>query len=279
MHHFNFEDNIIVKRFYDSMNNRLVYVDNKANSQFWDTHWDDYEIMQMIKSAVLNRMVLVPTRKYLPIGSRILEGGCGLGQNVWSLQQAGYDVYGVDYAIETVEKVNDAVPELKVSLGDVRQMKFENDFFDGYWSLGVIEHFYQGYDDIAYEMRRVIKPGGYLFLTFPCMSKYRRMKNARGKYEIWEARKDLISNFYQFALSVENVVKDFIKHGFKLVESKSVAGLKGFKDELSIYCIKKCLQKLYDSNLFINRVMAWGIDYLLSPFSGHSQLLIFKNLE
>jgi len=269
-----------VKRFYDSANNRLVYINNnKVGNRFWDVHWNKYDIEQMIKSVVLNRMILVPTKKYLSIGSRILEGGCGLGQNVWSLKQAGYNVFGVDYAMETVEKVNDIVPELNVSVGDVRQLTFENNFFDGYWSLGVIEHFYNGFDSIAHEMKRVIKPGGYLFLTFPCMSWFRRRKVMLGSYKIWKETSSGLDNFYQFALSGEIVESQFFNNGFVLVEKKSIAGLKGFKDEIGHKTAQGLLQQLYDSTNIILRVMAWGLDKLLAPFAGHCKLLIFKKIN
>jgi len=265
-----------VKRFYDSVNDRLVYVDNKANECFWDVHWNKYDIEQAIKLATLNRLILVPTHKYLFKGAQILEGGCGLGQNVWSLQKNGYDAYGIDYAEDTVKKVNAVIPELKVSCCDVRRLKFENDFFDGYWSLGVVEHFYEGFDTIAHEMNRVIKPGGYLFLTFPCMSKFRRRKVRLGKYKIWKENPSELDNFYQFALPEESVISHFLNDGFTLIEKKSIGGLKGFKDEIEHKEAQRLLQKLYDSGNIVSRVLAWGLDQLLAPFAGHCKLLVFR---
>ena len=43
-----------------------------------------------------------------------------------------------------------------------------------------IEHFIDGYDAILSEMYRVIKEGGYLFLTVPSMSIIRKVKAALG---------------------------------------------------------------------------------------------------
>jgi len=42
-------------------------------------------------------------------------------------------------------------------------LKFPNNFFDGYWTLGVIEHFWEGYNQIIEEAKRVIKPGDIYF--------------------------------------------------------------------------------------------------------------------
>jgi cyclopropane fatty-acyl-phospholipid synthase-like methyltransferase len=135
-------------RFFDKVNNRLVYISSEATNDYWDDHWENDKFEKMIK-ITSNKFISSNTKKYLNKGSRILEGGCGRGQNVYLLQNQGYEVIGIDYAYKTVNKVNEVVPEIQVQLGDVRKLEFEANSFDGYWSLGVIEHFYNGYDDIA----------------------------------------------------------------------------------------------------------------------------------
>jgi len=146
-------------RYYDKKNNRLVYINNKATDEYWDEHWenDNFEKLVRIKS---NKFIETNTNKYLKKGDKILEGGCGRGQNVYLLQHIGYECIGLDYAKNTVELINKKIPEIDVRLGDVRKLDFEDNSFDGYWSLGVIEHFYNGYDDIANEIYRVLKLGG-----------------------------------------------------------------------------------------------------------------------
>jgi SAM-dependent methyltransferase len=268
-----------MEQYFDIKNDRLVCINKKAGSKFWDSHWDKYDVAGMIKASSFNRLVVVPTKKYLPEGSRILEGGCGLGRNVWSLYKNGYNAYGIDYAGQAVEKVKAAVPDLKVSFGDLRNLEFKDHFFDGYWSLGVIEHFYQGYDEIANEMKRVIKPGGYLFLTFPCMSVLRKKRAKKGMYKRWEESKMLMSGFYQFCLSVDSVKSHFKHKGFKLLESNPIGGLKGFKDEIEFKLLKNQLQRLFDSHHIAGRALAWGIDKMLAPFAGHSQFMVFKSME
>ena len=265
--------------YYDDRNNRLVYINKKASPRYWDSHWNRYEVQKAIKTVIFNRLIMGPSKKYLPGGGRILEGGCGLGQNVWVLARHGYDTYGVDYADETVRKVKDALPELKVSCGDVRDLFFEDNYFDGYWSLGVIEHFYNGFGAIAGEMKRVLKPGGYLFLTFPCMSKFREKKAGQGKYSLWKEDDTLLSDFYQFALSAEAVKVEFLDKGFELVKSVPLSGLKGFKDEIEFQSLKRILQALYDSQKKTIKVLAWALGKILAPFAGHSRLLIFRCLK
>ena len=46
-------------------------------------------------------------------------------------------------------------PELKVSLGDVFNLNFEDGFFGTYFSWGVVEHFEEG-PEIIKEAKRVL---------------------------------------------------------------------------------------------------------------------------
>jgi SAM-dependent methyltransferase len=214
-------------------------------------------------------MYLRPTKKYLPLGSRVLDGGCGNAQSVYGLSKAGYDAYGIDYAPETVSTINRLTPELKVQLGDVRNLPFQDGFFDGTWSPGVIEHFWEGFDAIAFEVARVTKSNGYAFVTAPSMSPLRRFKAVLGLYPAIDGRPE---DFYQFALPKEAVIAVFEKAGFSLVEIVARGGFKGFKDEIRL----PLLQKFYDSKATPLRAIRAGLDKLLAPLMHHTKLYIFR---
>lgn len=261
-------------RYYDLQHNRLIYCGQEASPGFWDMHWQAEDFPRSIRS--INRFVIRWTQRYLPAGSRILEGGCGRGQNVYSLQSAGYDAYGVDFAKGTVALVRQHAPELRLAAGDVRNLPFEDGFFDGYWSLGVIEHFYEGYGPIMGEMGRVLRRGGRLFLTFPQMSFLRKGKACLRMYpHLPPASFDSApGDFYQFALDVKNVISDFKQAGFQVMERTGYAGLKGLKDEAGP--LKPPLQRLYDSPSTLaggTRVLA---EPLLRRWCGHSALLVLR---
>jgi SAM-dependent methyltransferase len=260
-------------RYYDRLKKALVYCHQRSSPQMWDRHWLTENVAASItrKNRFLNRV----TTGYLQSGAKILEGGCGTGRNVFSLQQIGFDAYGIDYATKTVALAHSLFPELKILEGDVRHLPFHAASFDGYWSLGVIEHFFEGFNDIAVEMARVIRPDGYLFLSFPHMHSLRRLKARLGLYPLLPDRfapdKD---NFYQFALPEEGVISYFRNLGFELVSRKRTAGLKGFKDEIG-WC-RPLLQRMYDSRLFVVQVGNKLLDLLLSRYCGHSILLILR---
>ena len=267
-----------MEKYYDPKAHRLIFLKKKADASFWESHWQKYDRRQTIRPAIYSRAILNPTKKYLLKGARVLEGGCGLAQNVWALHASGYDAYGIDYAKKTVDKLNANIPELNVRYGDVRKLEFETNFFDGYWSLGVIEHFYDGFDRIATEMRRVVRSGGYLFLTFPCISWLRELKIKHQKYPIW-AENTYQSEFYQFALHSASVAETFKKYDFVLNEKTKFAGFKGLKDEVEEGYIRDKMQRLYDSKRLLSKGFVWGLNQIISPLTGHMQLMIFQNIK
>jgi len=257
-----------MKTFFQKEFNRLVFIDRKATSQFWDELWNSDDFESIVKSTP-NSHVSKETKKYLPKQSKVLEGGCGRGQHVFALSKNGYDVKGIDFAEETVDKLNKVLPGI-IDLGDVRDLPYESDLFDGYWSLGVIEHFYGGYDEILQEAYRVIKPSGFFFLAFPSMSMLRRIKSSLGSYEVWDDKEDEF--FYQFALDQDQVIEKLENLGFKILNTKGVDGLKGLKDELNFG--SSLLSKIYNADSLFLKIVRALLMYPLTFFSNHSILII-----
>lgn len=261
-------------RYYDRENNQLVYIQEAATPDFWDRQWEDNKLKKTILAGAKERFVYPITRRYLKPGAKILEGGFGKGQFVYSLYSRGFDAYGVDYAAKTVAKVSALFPELKLSLGDVRNLSFSDNFFDGYWSVGVIEHFTEGYDPIAKEMFRVLKPGGVLFLTFPYMSPLRKLKAKLGMYPLLTEENFDKDKFYQFALNSKNVIKRFESFGFELIKEKPYSGFKGLKDESGIF--RPFFQRIYDNSSLPAKLVSYALTILFSPFTSHATVLILR---
>lgn len=261
-------------RYYDRTLGQLVYIEERATPDFWDRQWEDEKLKKSILAGGQEHFVYQHTRKYLSPGTKILEGGCGKGQYVYSLNSRGFDAYGVDFADRTVKKVNTLLPELKITFGDVRQLAFPDDTFDGYWSLGVIEHFPEGYTAITKEMYRVLKPGGYLFLTFPYMSPLRKLKAFFGAYPLFDEQSFDRDHFYQFALSADRTVQHFQSTGFELIAKKPYEGFKGLKDESGI--LKPFFQSIYNNKSLPSQALCYILSFLFAPVSGHAVLLILR---
>jgi ubiquinone/menaquinone biosynthesis C-methylase UbiE len=269
----NMTDSDLIK-YYDAVNRRLVYLAIQADDTYWDSHWEIDEFEKHIKNNQ-NKFIVRTTQKYLPIGSKVLEGGCGRGDKVYALQLKGFNSYGVDFATETIKKINRYAPELKVTLGDVENLDFPDEFFDGYWSLGVIEHFYQGYELVLLEMKRVLKKGGMLFVTVPVMSWLRRQKAILGIYPEYKETSGVESVFYQFAFNPNDVIDKIQDCGFQLVFIRKMAGLKGWKDEIPF--LKSFHQKIFENrnSSFLVRVLSKILEITTTPLANHIQFYVF----
>lgn len=265
-----------MKVFYDRQDMKLVYLGESASPDFWDSHWEKGDLRKSVEKQRDNKFILGILRKYFPDKKgRILEGGCGRGQIVYCMHVHGYKSVGIDFAKKTIKRTKEIFPELNVRVGDVRALQFPENYFAGYWSEGVIEHFWKGYDDILREAKRVLVSGGYAFFTFPYMSPLRKLKVKLGLYEEFSGGEP--DNFYQFVLDHDLVIRDFEASGFKLIKKRARSGLKGLKDEVSIF--KPFLQKLYDyqgESLWILG-FRYLLDRLLAVFAGHMIFLVLRN--
>lgn len=265
-----------MKKFYDHRGNRLVFVSHKASPVFWDQHWSTSDLKQTILRGAANKFYTNITRRYLSPSkkTKVLDGGCGRGEVVYALSQAGYNAHGVDFAKHTAQGINQTMPHLSISYGNITQLDFPDNYFDGYWSLGVIEHYYHGYQNITREMYRVINRGGYLFITYPYLSPLRKIKIALGSYPSLKTRANEPSNFYQFALDKNTVTRDLSALGFILKYQRPVDGFKGLRDEVSL--IQPLLRKINTNPAAIMRYLRAAIAEVATPISGHIMLQVFK---
>lgn len=258
---------------YDEKNKRLAVFEKQATPEFWDKHWQQDDLKKAVCSKQVYHFLKPVTTRYIRPGGKILEGGCGIGHTVFNLQSWGYDAYGVDFAKQTIDAVKKVVPSLNLCVQNVRHLEFPDTIFDGYWSLGVIEHFYDGYQEIAKEMARVIKPNGYLFLTFPVMSPLRKWKASLGLYQKQTTSMDL-NTFYEFMLDPLRVKQDFEHFGFTLVQSHPYDALKGLKDEVPLF--RPLLQSVYNGKGMVARGFRFVATLLLAKLTGHMMLFVFK---
>ncbi len=95
-------------------------------------------------------------------GDRVLDLGCGSGRTlVWNAD-SGAALTGVDISAHFAAAARDRVD---LVLGDLRRLPFVDGAFTKAWSLDVLEHLSpQALGDVLREARRVLAPGGALFV-------------------------------------------------------------------------------------------------------------------
>lgn len=116
---------------------------------------------------------------YLPAvpGGRLLEIGSGGGQQLKIMHDLGWDAQGVD--LDPDAKKNAESKGMKVSLGELEEQHFPDNYFDAVISNHVIEHVYEP-ESLMREVHRILKPSGRLVFITPNIESWgqRVFKNA-----------------------------------------------------------------------------------------------------
>lgn len=222
---------------------RIIYYQNSANAEFWDQHWESFLTPKYFKIASKGILGSAEWQtlcdKYLSKDMLIVEAGCGTGKQVLALQQKGYNIEGVEWAVETVTRVKELLPDLPIRMGDVTRLNVPDGHYSGYLSFGVIEHRQEGPEPFIEEAYRVLKPGGIAIFSVPYFNKLRRLKAKLGFYE------DILEgeSFYQYAYTPELLDHYLQAVGFKILEHMGENNYKGLKDE--IWLLQKFHQYKY----------------------------------
>lgn len=142
-------------------------------------------------------------------GGRALDLGCGNGKTVSSLLDLGYDTVGIDFSGRAVEACVSMFGDAAVFVkGDVTDLPFDDGSFDYVTAVHVLEHLDDGMlARCVSEVRRVLRPGGYVFVRSFTPDDLRSKGREDGEI------------FYRY-YDVDTMVPAF--HGFETVSAERV---------------------------------------------------------
>lgn len=145
----------------------------------WDRTWASESIEEAVRWVGISHLRQVLDRHF-PAHGRILEAGCGIGHFVIHYRRRGYDIEGVDFAPDTIERLRRFAPDLPVRVADITALPYDDGHFDCYYSGGVVEHFEEGPFKPLLEARRVLATNGKLIIVVPFFNPLRRLR-VRGR--------------------------------------------------------------------------------------------------
>jgi len=149
--------------------------------------------------------------KDIPEDSRLLDYGCGLGQNIYLRKNAvGFDIssYGLDFCRDKGIEVTDDLDSLP------------DESFDNVFSAHVLEHHPNPKEMIA-NMRSKLKPGHDLLLVIP------HERHAKADFEL-----DI--NQHLFSWNFRSINNLLLSSGFLIKENKYLRGA-GYNKLLSLF--------------------------------------------
>ncbi len=185
----------------------------------WETIWDQASVETELETAHYARAMdtMRAYTAYLPKDAPILEAGSGLSAAVITLREMGYNVIGMDYAVNALEISREYDSSLSLFAGDVHKLPCADNSIGAYLSFGVLEHFEHGMSPALAEAYRILQPDGILVLTIPYPNIVHQLVEWRRKQRGESRLND--EDFYESTYTRDQLVSAVTGVGFTLCEA------------------------------------------------------------
>ena len=98
-------------------------------------------------------------------GAKILDAGCGPGQDVSHFIEKGHKATGIDISPVMIKNAKKFVPKGEFKIMDLEDLEFSKESFDGLWALRSIIHIpKKDIPEVLKGFRKVLKKGGILMV-------------------------------------------------------------------------------------------------------------------
>jgi ubiquinone/menaquinone biosynthesis C-methylase UbiE len=134
---------------------------NKTQA-YYNIHANEY--FQATSNLILKAQwdILV---EHLRPGAKILDLGSGSGRDLSYFSAHGFQVLGMDYALNLL-KLSQTLTDQPLVVGNMVALPFQDQCFDAVWSIGTLLHIAPNVlPTVLIEIHRVLKPGAYLFAS------------------------------------------------------------------------------------------------------------------
>ena len=160
----------------------------------WANFRIDSELASIIKSLKL------------PTSAKVLDLGCGIGNNSRLLSRYGFKIFGIDISRKAISLAQIMAKAATFVTGDVtRKLPYDDKCFDLVIDIGLFHCIPRNKRIfLRNEIFRVLKPGGYYYMNqhlLPPGSSLQKPKHKKGRFIIW---------FFNFSLIRKIFAKKFL---------------------------------------------------------------------
>ena len=158
----------------------------------------------------------------------VLDIGCGNGRNLIPFLRMGYKGYGIDFSkvmIENAKKLLDKKGlKADLKIGKAEKLPYEDESFEYCLFIASLHHL-QGLErkKAIFEMRRVMKKGGYALVTVWNRLQPRFLFGKKDRYISWRIKDRIYERYYHLFTYWE--FKRFLQEsGFEITETGGIFG-------------------------------------------------------
>ncbi len=144
-----------------------TYKEENFNPEFWFSEFKILLDLMREKGAKVK-------------GSKILDLGCGIGRDALLARKVGMEYMGVDLSDGMLSIARNIVKEANFRKMDAAKLDFEDNEFDVIWASAILLHLdSEDLDKTLNEIKRVLKPGKFIFITLEKRKKGRKRKKIK----------------------------------------------------------------------------------------------------
>lgn len=230
-------------------------------SKYWDSLYNDTDGKQTFTKFELRRRKEIVFNFIEKSNSeninRVLDLGCGAGHYLAQLYSMGFECFGADISEEMLKItrkkfISNQIDNVILINSGCDKLPVESNYFDLIICIGVLEYL-DNEKRALLEMKRIIKPGGFVIVTFPNFYKLRNLLNPYYYIiRIWTYLFSKKSAQSRQDNSSKNVEIDFNKstvNRYRLSKVKKIVSNSGFSIiEIRGYCFGPF--SIWQKNLF-----------------------------
>lgn len=146
----------------------------------------------------------------------ILEAGCGAGRILRYFHNLGYNIIGVDFIQIAVEKLQATDQSLKVEVGDITNLKYQDGAFRYLLAFGLYHNLENRFEDAILESWRILEKGGRICASFRADNLQTRLTDWLAERKSFVNEKKNLRKFHKLNLTRGEFISTFKKAGFKI---------------------------------------------------------------
>ena len=158
-------------------NKKLNSIDTEKIDQTIQNVKDTFPFQGYLEGSTdCYKSIINSVAKTLPLGSKILDLGCGPAEKPAILQKLGFDCTGYDDMSDEWHNIDNNKEKIlnfaklsgvKYVVSSNKNPEFEKESFDMLMSNDMLEHLHDSPRVILNDFLEYVKPGGFLFITVP----------------------------------------------------------------------------------------------------------------